>query len=56
MTHLFLALPRITVVDVTSSPLVGDFFFIECTVGGIPQPSTVWIKNGEEVQVFKRDM
>ena len=51
MIYLFLALPRITVIDVTSSPLVGDFFFIECTVDGIPQPSTVWMKDGEEIQV-----
>lgn len=47
-------MPRITGVDVTPNPHVGEPFFIECTVDGIPSPNIVWVKGeapleGEQV-------
>ena len=48
-------LPHITSVDVTPNPHVGEPFFIECSVDGIPMPKTAWTKDGtmlEEAQVL----
>ena len=45
-----LAVPRITGVDVTSNPNVGEPFFIECAVEGIPVPNTAWVKDGAPLE------
>lgn len=48
-------MPHITGVDFTPNPQVGQPFFIECTVEGIPAPDTTWMKDGsplEEEQVL----
>ena len=46
----FIAMPRITMIDVTPSPHVGEPFFIECIVDGIPAPETAWLKDGAPLE------
>ena len=44
------ALPRIVSTDLTPNPRVGEPFFIECTVAGIPLPTTSWMKDGAPLE------
>ena len=54
-TYLLLAPPQINSVHVTPNLLIGESLFIECTIDGIPPPTTTWMKDGaplEEMQVL----
>ena len=45
-----LAVPRITAVDFTPNPYIGESLFIECSVDGIPVPNTTWKKDGAPLE------
>ena len=50
---MIIALPVISGEDATpvANLRLGEPFFIECTVDGVPTPSVVWLKNGAELNV-----
>ena len=43
---ILLAVPKITATEATPNPRIGESFFLECSVDGIPDPTIVWVKEG----------
>ena len=38
--------PKITATEATPNPHIGESFFLEYSVAGIPNPTIVWTKDG----------
>ena len=45
-----IAMPRIVATDIAPSPRIGESFFIECVVNGIPLPTVSWRKDGAPLE------
>ena len=43
-------MPTIAAVNSTLNPRIGESFFIECIVEGIPAPNITWIKDGVQLE------
>ena len=43
---ILLAVPKITATEAIPNPRIGESFFLECSVAGIPDPTIVWVKDG----------
>ena len=48
---LFVALPEIIATEATPNPRIGEPFFLQCTVTGIPSPTIIWMKDGIPLNV-----
>ena len=53
--YFFAALPIIIGTNITQNPQIGESFFIECNFTGLPIPTVVWKKDGDELDEFNDD-